>query len=165
MSSRIWTERGCLFVALVLVVGFGVSAFFWRLPLSDTDKAEAAQCLVAWIVEDKTIPGSGEQYPDAKFIPGTKRFIVACDAIPSNVSLSDDPRVIRVSPKELQMAFDKANFEENAYIQIKLASETDRELVLEFQIATGMLGGHGYRFTYHRTILGLRASGEMLWVS
>ncbi len=159
----------CVLITLGVVVVSGVSAFFWRLPLLENDKPDAVRKLVAWIVEDATIPGFGERYPDAKFVPDRKRFLFTCDTIPNEASVSYDPRVVRVTPKDFEAAMDDVGLETGfggtVYIGVALVSENEKEIVLEFAIISGPLGGHGYRFTFYRTVQGLRASGKMLWVS
>jgi hypothetical protein len=135
------------------------------LPLRESDKAEAARDLVAWIVEGRPVPGFGEPYPDAQWMPRMKRFFVVCDFLPAGVSLSDDPRVQRIPAQQYEEVYKKHRFDDTDYLFLELKSASETELVLEFSNVFGLLAGHGYRFTVRRTAWGLRASGKFLWVS
>jgi hypothetical protein len=142
-----------------------IASLFATLPLRESDKTEAARNLVAWIVAGRTVPGFAEPYPDAQSMPKRKRFFVVCDFLPAGVSLSDDPRVHRITAQEYDEAFKEHAFDDTDYMFIELKSESEKELILEFSNAFGRLAGHGYRFEYCRTAWGLRASGKFLWVS
>jgi len=148
--------------AVVLAV-VGVS--FLSLPLRDSDKVEAAQGLVAWIVEGRPVPGFGEEYRGAQWMPERKRFFVICGFLPAEVPLSNDPRVQRISAQEHEAVFKKHQFDDTDYITIKLKSESESEIVLEFSNLFSSKAGHGYKFEFRRKIWGLRASGKFLWVS
>lgn len=154
-----------LLAFVTLVVLLGTASFFIPLPLRDSDKEDAARYIVAFLVDDAPIPGFGERYGDAKWNPGMKHFFVSSDAIPEDVLLSDDPRVIRIESKDVQATFDEHRFKESNYIAFDLTSESENELVFEFSIVSGPLGGNGYQIVFRRTIWGLRASGKMLWVA
>ena len=142
-----------------------IAANYAALPLRDSDKGEAARILVAWIVEGRSVPGFREPYPDAQWMPKRKRFFVVCDFIPAEVSLSDDPRVQRITAKEEEAIFTKYRFDDTDYMVIELKSESEGELVLEFTNAFGGLAGHIYRFEFRRKLWGLRATGKLLFVS
>ena len=156
-------RRVLLVVALVWLLAIATN--FVTLPLRDSDKTEAAQNLIAWIVEGRSVPGFGEKYPDAQWMPKKKRFFVICDFIPPEVSLSDDPRVQRIMSQEYDAVFKKHRFDDTDYMFIELKSEAGNQLVLEFSNVFGSLAGHGYRFEFHRKVWGLRAIGKFLWVS
>jgi hypothetical protein len=149
--------------ALVILVAAGVS--FVTLPLQDSDKAEAAEALVAWIVEGRSVPGFGEPYPDAQHMPACKRFFVICDFVPAEVPLSSDPRVKRITEDEYKAVFKEHRYDDTVYIRIALKSESDRVLVVDFSNAFGFLAAHGYTFEFRRKLCGLGASGKLLWVS
>jgi hypothetical protein len=156
--------RWALF-ATVVIIFLGFVTFFLSLPLREIDKTQAARILVAWIVEGRSVPGFGEKYPDARHMPEMKRFFITCDFLPPEVPLSEDPRVQRISEKEEEAVFKKHRFNDTDYIIIKLKSEGPKEMVLEFSNTFGGLAAHGYRFEFRRKIWGLRASGQLLWVS
>ncbi len=127
--------------------------------------ADASRRLVAWVVEGQSVPGFRNAYPDAQWMPNTKRFFVICDSLPPEVPLSTDPRVQRVTAQEYEALFETHGFGETDYITIELKSESTRTIVLEFTNVFGPLAGHGYRFEFRRTLIGLRATGQLLWVS
>lgn len=156
---------GWLLLAAAVVVSFVVASLFMTLPLRADDKTEAARRLVAWVVEDRSLPGWGEPYPDAKWMSKKKRFFVVCDFLPAGVSLSDDPRVQRVTGKESDELYKKVGYGDTVYTVIELKSESGNELVLEFSNAFGKLAAHWYRFEFRRTVWGLRARGKLLGVS
>jgi hypothetical protein len=151
--------------AAALMALLAVGAALLPLPLRASDKAQAARDLVAWVVEGRQVPGFGEPYPDAQWMPDQERFFVVCDFVPSDVPLSDDPRVQRVTAEEREAAFKKHRFQGAAYLHIGLRSESGWVLVVEFTNAFGSLGAHGYRFEFRRKLLGLRADGKLQWVS
>jgi len=153
---------------LVVTAAFAalvIASFFVPLPLREADKIDAARSLVAWIVESRSVPGFGEPYPDARWMTRGKRFFVACDFVPAGVSLSDDPRVQRITAQEYDAVFKKHQFNDTDYMFIELKSESGTKLVLELSNVFGSLAGHGYRLEFRRTVWGLRASGKFLWVS
>jgi len=156
----LWMLLGAVAFALLIV-----ASFFVTLPLRDADKTDAARTLVAWIVEARAVPGFGEAYPDAQWMPKKKRFFVVCDFVPAEVSLSDDPRVQRITAQQHDEVFKKHRFDDTDYMYIELKSESDSALIMEFSNVFGGLAGHGYRFEFRRTVWGLRASGKFLWVS
>ncbi len=157
-----WALLLVFFVFFVLLTGAVNCLTF---PLHESDKAEAARLLVAWIVEGRSLPGFGEEYPDAKRMPGMKRFFVICDFLPADVLLSNHPRVQRISRNEFDSAFEKHGFKDTDYIFIELKSESGMELMVEFENGFGGLAGHGYRFEFRRKVWGLRATGKLLWVA
>jgi hypothetical protein len=157
---RRWYLLGAVVIALLVVASFYVT-----LPHRETDKTDAARSLVAWIVEGRSVPGFGEHYPDAQHMPKRKRFFVVCDFLPAGVSVSDDPRVQRITAQEFDDVFKKSRFDDTDYMFVELKSESGSELVVEFSNVFGGLAGHGYRFEFRRTVWGLRASGKFLWVS
>lgn len=158
-NLRRW--RWPLLAITVLIVG----SFFLTLPARSSDKEDAARSLVAWIVDDRAVSGHEKKYPDAKWMPKQKRFFVVCDFLPADVSLSDDPRVQRITSQEYEAVYKKYRFDDTDYIHLELKSDSESELVVEISNTFGSMAGHGYRFEFHRTVWGLRASGKFLWVS
>jgi len=158
--------RTLLTVAALLPLVLGAfSANFLALPLRDSDKADAARSLVAWIVEGRSVPGFRETYPDARWMPGEKRFFVICDFLPPEMSVSDDSRVQRITRGEYDDVFKKHGFDDTDYITIELRTDSRQVLVFEFSNSFGPLAAHGYRFEFRRKLWGLRSNGKFLWVS
>ena len=164
IGARLGRWRWVL-LAASLVVLLAVASGFVTLPLRDSDKAAAARTLVAWIVEGRPVPGFGEQYTDAQWMPRQQRFVVICDFVPPEVSLSDDQRVQRITVQEQGAIFKKHRFDATDYMVIKLELESRSELILEFSNAFGHWAPHGYRFEFRRKVWGLRSSATFLWVS
>jgi|SRR5262249_34808365 len=164
LSARFCRWRWYLLAAVVSML-LVVASLVATLPLRETDKTMAARSLVAWIVEGRSVPGFGEDYPDAQHMPKKKRFFVVCDFVPAEVSLSDDPRVHRITVQEYDEVFRQNRFDDADYMFIEMNSESASELVVQFSNVFGGLAGHGYRFEFRRTVWGLRTSGKFLWVS
>ena len=143
-------------VVVAIVATLAVAGSFLTSPVRQSDKSEAARQLVAWIAENHSVSGLDE-YPDAKRMRQTKRFFVFCDFAPPEFALSGESRVQRVTAQERKAAFAKHRFNETVYMDITLISESDNEIVLEFSIAFGNLGGHRYVLRFQRKVFGLRA--------
>lgn len=146
-----------------IIAAFGAN--FLSLPLRDHDDRQAASQLVAWIVEEQAVPGFGEEYVDARLVRNTKQYFVICDFVPSDVPLSTDPRVRRISEQEYKAAYKEYGYDDTAYIWVERKTQSRAHLTVDFSIVSGDLGGHGYRFEFRRKLWGLRATGQMLWVS
>src|SRR5256885_1961117 len=101
--------RWFLLAAAVLLL-LAIASAFVTLPLRDSDEAKAAQDLVAWIVEGRSVPGFGEEYPDAQWMPEKKKFFVICVFLPADASLSDDLRVQRITSQEYEAVFKKLRY-------------------------------------------------------
>src|SRR5262245_38385567 len=129
--AQLYRWRWFLLAAAVLLL-LAIASTFVTLPLRDSDKAKAAQNLVAWIVEGRSVPGFGEEYPDAQWMPEKKKFFVICDFLPADVLLSDDPRVQRITSQDYKAVFQKQRYDGADYIFIELKSVSESELVLEF---------------------------------
>ena len=141
LGARFRRWRWRLLAAVAVVVLLAIASFFVTLPLREADKENAARDLVAWIVVGRSVPGFGESYPDAKHMPKMQRFFVVCDFLPAGVSVSDDPRVQRITSQEQHEVFEKHRFDDTDYIVILLKSESASELILEFGNSFGVLGG------------------------
>src|SRR3954470_7901346 len=91
---------------LLIVLALGpiplaaLSANFLLLPLRESDKVDATRNLVAWIVENRPMPGFGEAYSDPRWREDTNRFLVICDYLSPDARVSDDSRVQRITRKE-----------------------------------------------------------------
>jgi hypothetical protein len=158
--------RTLLVVAGLLPIPLAVlSANFMTLPLRESDKAEAARNLIAWVVEDRPVPGFDEPVADGQWIRKRQSLVVACGFVPSGSRLSDDTRVRLVAQQEFDQSMKKPDFDSTAYIEVVLKSESPRLLVLEVSNYHGSLGAQGYRFEFRRKVWGLRGWGKLLWVS
>jgi hypothetical protein len=159
---RRWRWPLLVTVAVALLV---CGASFLTLPLEQLDKARAAEHLVAWVVEGRPLPGFGEPYPDARWMPDQKRFFVFCDCVPEGMALSSDPRVHRLAAAEYETVFRRHRWDSTDYLTIELKEASDGSIVLQLSNVFGPLAAHGYRFEFRRTLWGLRARGKLLWVS
>ena len=163
MRYRLRTLLIAMLISQIAIAALSVN--FLSLPLRESDSIEAARMLVAWIVDGQAVPGYGESYPDANWMPAKKRFVVVCDDLPSSETLSGDARVHRVTSSEYDELFKQYGFNEIDYITIERATESRYVLVLKFSNQFGSLGGHGYQFEFRRKLWGLRARAKFLWVS
>jgi hypothetical protein len=158
--------RTLLIVTWLLPVPIAMfSANFLTLPLRDLDKAKAARSLIAWIVEERPLPGFGEGAADAHWFRKSKSLLVVCDFLPLSTELSNDPRVRRVTREEFDKAIKDPDFTTTVYIDLVLKSESSRVFVFEVSYYHGNLGAQGYQFEFRRKVWGLRARGRLLWVS
>jgi len=153
-----WILLGAALAALL-----AIGAAFLPVSVRESDKTDAARYLVAWIVEGRSVPGSG--IPNARWLRHTERFFVQCDFLPPEISLSDDPRVQRVTAEEEKALHQKHGFDKTVYIGITLKSENDNEFVLLFSNVYGGKGGHGDEYIFRRNTWGLRGTCKPLWVS
>ena len=158
--------RTLLIVTGLLPIPLAVlTANFLTLPMRDSDKVDAARDLIAWVVEDRPVPGFNEPVADGQWIRKRQSLIVYCGFVPSGTQLSSDPRVRVVDRQEWDQSVTNSDFASTAYIELVLKSESPRLLVLEISNYHGSLGAQGYRFEFRRRVWGLRGSGKLLWVS
>jgi hypothetical protein len=158
--------RRCRWIVLAgaAVLLLAVASTLARLPLHESDKVEAARCLVAWIVEGKSIPGYWDAYPDAQWMLQQKRFFLLCDFVAPEVSLSNDPRVQRIAVEQYREVFDKHHFRDTDYLYLELKFKSQSTLTVELSNVFAPPPAQGYQFTFRRTIFGLAANGKFLWV-
>lgn len=164
LCGRLYCWRRLL-LSGTLVTLLAIATIFVNLPLRDSDKTDVARDLVAWLVAGRSVPGFGEAYADAQSMPRQKRFFVICDFIPPEVSLSDDPRVLRITAQQNVEVFKKHWYDQTAYVHIELKSASATELVLEFSNVFAPMAAHGYTLEFRRNLWGLRAKGKLQWVS
>jgi len=135
-------------------------------PLTDEDKIQAARDVVAWIAENKHLPGSREEYADAEQMASRNHFVVVCDFMPEGESIGTDKRVQRVSSAEYARLEKEQGFkDETEYLILDLKKDTDGSLVLEASNMFGPLGGQGYRIVFRKKMWGLQAEAKFLWVA
>jgi hypothetical protein len=164
---RLLTRPRTLILLGVIVAAFAAAGVVVpTYDLTDADKAEAARRVVAWVVENKPLPGSSAAYPDAESMGRRTRFYVVCDCVPEDAALSDDSRVRRVSASELQDRFEKEGYADGAdYLVISASGEAERPFALEASNTFGALAGHGYRFEFRKKLWGVQTSVHFLWVA
>jgi hypothetical protein len=156
-----------ILLAVVPILFAASSVSFLTLPLRESDEREAARMLVAWIVEDRAMPGA-DKYPDAKIMHEQKHFFVICDYVAPEVSLSTDPRVQRIAQSDYDAVFKTHGFDGADYIRIERKAASKRVLQLVFSNVFGTLGAHGCEFEFRRKVWpwGLRArKSTPMWVS
>jgi hypothetical protein len=112
------------------------------------------------------MPGFDEAYADAQNMKRMRLFFVVCDFVPPDLELSRDPQVQRIRGEDQEAVFKNQGYEAGAgYIVLSLKSQSTGKLVVEVSNMYGMLARHGYEFEFRRTESGLRASGNMQWIS
>jgi hypothetical protein len=174
--------RTLLIVAALLPVPLAVlSANFLTLPLRDSDKVDVARSLIAWVVENRPVPGFDEPVADGQWIRNRKSLVVACDFVPASTHLSDDPRVRLVTRQEFDQSLrenhllrpltllenqplKKRDFTSTAFIELELKSESPRLLVFEVSNDYAPDGTQCYRFEFRRKVWGLRGWGKLLYL-
>jgi hypothetical protein len=150
----------------LLALVLGAALLLPNYPLREADRAAAARALVAWVVEDRPLPGFGERYADPDSMAAMKRIYVVCEFLPEGEAVSADPRVQRITPSEGQAIFEKHGWEaQTACLCIELKEATEYTCTFEVSNVFGPLAGHGYRFVVRRKQWGLRIEGKFLWVA
>jgi hypothetical protein len=166
--SRFLTSRR-LVPWLIAGAGLASVATAVLLPtysLTKEDKVQAARAVVAWIAEDRSLPGSFGTYPDAKRMTSRKRFFVACDFLPEGAPISADQRVQRVSLDEYNRLLKEQSFRgESDYLLLELKEDAGNQFVIDASNLFAPLGGHGYRFVFRKKLWGLQANPLFLWVA
>jgi len=136
---------------------------FLTLPLRESDRIEATQTLMAWILEDRRVPGFDEPIVNGNVTRKKKSFDVVCNFVPTGTELSKDARV-RLVPRLEAWHLREKRDDPKGYIQIALQSESRWLLVIEFENDYGRENGaQCYRFEFRRKVWGLRGRGELLW--
>ncbi len=163
---------GCAFM-LVSIAGIIATVwlvFFRPTPLKGDLRYDTAVLLVDWIVHGQKLPGYKNDYGAfwKDMVAIKSKFFVTCDFVPQEMSLSNDPRVIRIKREELDRVFDKYEYGKGRYdyLELKFESEDAEKIVVCLSNMYGYAGGHGYRFTFikkHDRIYVVK--GEFLWVS
>ena len=166
--SRFFTTRR-LVLWLLTGAGLALIAAAVLLPtysLTKEDKERAARAVVAWIAENRSLPGSFETYPDAKAMASRKRIFVACDFLLEGAPISADQRVQRVSLAEYNQLLQEQSFhEDNDYLLLEMKEDAGNQFVLEASNLFAPLGGHGYRFVFRKKLWGLQVNPLFLWVA
>jgi hypothetical protein len=154
--------RVCLFTvcSIVLLVTL---IFLPSYRITDSDKIEAVIYIVAWISEEKPIPGFDQEYPDWDIIK-KKQILVVCDFLPSSVTISLNPRVQRISVDEYQKKMREKGFEGIDYLVLKIQGENSFQLSVEASNRFGISAGHGYLFSFSKKIYGLKVNGKLSWI-
>ena len=157
----LWLLLGALLsLALVAII-----ALIQPYRLTENDRTDAVREVIAWIMQGKTIPGFEEPYPDSRWIPMAKRFIIVCDSIPMNIQLTGDSRVQRVSKADIESIFKVHDFEKTFYVVVEPMGDDTYATSLKVSIAFGLVGGHECHFTFRKRLWGLTAEGKLVSVS
>ena len=135
--------------------------------MTSGDSISAARKIVAWFVTQDRIPGFEEDYIDSHIMKTRTEFIVICDFLPPDCNLSEDPRVRRMTAADYDRRMRQlgTNFHGTDYITIELVERSIFQVDLSVSNVFGMLGGHGYDFTFYKRFFRLLARGEETWVS
>jgi hypothetical protein len=162
-TRRLTWPRALALVGVVVVAFTAAGVVVPTYDLTDADKAEAARRVVAWVVENKPLPGSSAAYPDAAGMAACKRFYVLCDFLPEDAPLSDDPRVRRVSATEFDERFKKEGYADGTdYLEIRAAREGDGPFALKSSNLSGPLAGREYQFEFRKKLWGVQTSVHLL---
>lgn len=136
-----------------LAVIMAIVALVWYLVHRSTRDLEvqASRAIVAWVFEDQPITGFESGYVGLSQMCRATRWYVICDFLPQDVSLSDNPRIERVSEGDgLEILEQESDGSENSsFLVIHLRSASRNKVVLAMLTAYGGgLGGHMYEFTF-----------------
>ena len=132
-----------------------LSANFLTLPLRESDKIDATRHLVAWIVENRPMPGFGESYPDLKWKRYTEHFLVTCDYLSPDARVSDDSCVQRVTRKEFDDILQSTGLDNGIRIQPTINSK--QVLGLDAECFGGLHHSRGFEFEFRRKVWGLQS--------
>ena len=145
---------------------------------------EAARAIVAWVFEDQPMPNY-EEFAYGMPVPGTiergdigykasasmreaDRWYVICDFLPEGVSLSDNPRIERISDEEAKVIFDQTMTNRtDSFLWIILSRDesdhvfTSKNRVGLVMFATyGPLGADKYELVFTRVDGQLNVTGR-----
>ena len=139
------------------------------VPLNGQLRHDAVVLVVGWIVEDRALPSFHESYVDAEIMEDIRRFHVACDFLPTSERISNDPRVVRITAKEIKTMFGKADFtwddDDNDYLLLTILEEGNDHIKIGMSNWFGELAAHGYEFTFRIVGGRLKVDVKFLWVS
>ena len=133
------------------------------IPANLTVDRKIAVWLVAWIVENKKMPGFDMEYPEREFIDGKSRFVVDCDFIDDSIPISTDSRVYRIDYNDIRTYFDGRGKENDDLILIRKIETKGNVIQVHLENWFGGLGGHGFTFYFHVTDDGIRVEGELFF--
>ncbi|MHC4248565.1 MAG: hypothetical protein ACYS9X_05495 [Planctomycetota bacterium] len=120
------------------------------VPLNGNLKHDAAVLVTRWIVEGRPLPSSSEQYPDAYFMKRMSRFYLSCDFLPQGETLSNDPRVVRVSMDKMRALCEEKGFGGNCYLGLSMGEHGADHISVGMGNIFAELAGHTYLFTFRR---------------
>jgi len=159
------TRKRLLLFGTLILAAIGAAIYLPNYVLREDDKVEVTRAVTAWIVEGRSLPGFGEAYPDAQWMPSMKRFFVVCDYLPPEMEVSSDSRVRLITRRQEEVIFKQHPFDKSDYLYIELIEDSPNRWVFEVSNVFGPLAGHGYRFVVYRKLWGLVYQGKLLHVS
>jgi hypothetical protein len=172
--------------AITIVAIIGALVWYSTYRAKRDLEIEAARAIVAWVFEDQPMPNY-EEFAYGMPVPGTiergdigykasasmreaDRWYVICDFLPEGVSLSDNPRIERISYEEAQAIRSQAvaNREGSFLVIVRSRDESGRVVASENKVGFVMLATHGplgadmYEFVFTRVDGQLNVTGT--WV-
>lgn len=152
---------------LLIVMALGpiplaaLSANFLTLPLRESDKVDATRHLVAWIVENRPMPGFDEAYSNPRWLEDTKHFLVICDYLSPDAPVSDSSKVERITRKEFDHILYTSGLDNGILIEPTINSK--QVIGLKVDCYSGLIRSPGFEFEFRRKLWGLRTLKKSWW--
>ena len=169
--------------AITIVAIIGALVWYSTYRAKCDLEIEAVRAIVAWVYDEHPTPGFeatiyessfGEQkssrYPSFAAMRAADRWYVVCDFLPEGITLSDNPRIERISDEEAQAIRSQAvaNREGSFLVIVRSRDESGRMVASENKVGFVMLATHGplgadmYEFVFTRVDGQLNVTGT--WV-
>jgi hypothetical protein len=140
------SKRSLIAVLSATATVVAIGALVWYSTYRSTRDLEiqAVRATVAWVFEDQPMPNYEEvvygvpgtvELRDAKYkarraMRAADRWYVICDFLPEGVSLSDNPRIERISEEEGAAIFDQAiDDREGSFLLIVLSRDESGRVI------------------------------------
>lgn len=158
-----------VWISTVCIIGMAIGFLVWYLAFQSTLdlKRQAAQAIVAWAFENKPIPGFVEDAYEGRYVGSdrirqTKQWYVDCDFLPQHVSLSDDPRLTRVSKEDASEIFrlerESVGSDDSSFLVMRLRSVSRNRIELSVVISYAE-GAEGALYDFVFTVVDGQLSG------
>jgi hypothetical protein len=163
---------GALFAVGVIIV-VGTLVWYSAHRRAQDLKAQASRAIVAWVFEGQPIPGFKDieqlqGFSDVSVMRKADRWYVICDILPQDISLSDNPRIERISTDEARAIQDEAiTTREGSFLWIGFSYDragrvtaSSNEIRLTAVVIYGVLGGDAYEFIFTKVDGQLNVTGR-----
>jgi len=134
---------------------------------------QVSRAIVAWVFEGQPIPGFKDMeqlrgFSDVSVMRKADRWYVICDILPQNISLSDNPRIERISADEARAIQDEAIItREGSFLWIGFSYDragrvtaSSNEIRLTAVVSYAVLGGDVYEFIFTKVDGQLNVTGR-----
>ncbi|MGC9397045.1 MAG: hypothetical protein ACP5J4_19555 [Anaerolineae bacterium] len=162
-----------VFSAVAVIIAVGALVWYSAYRSTQNFKVQASRAIVAWVFEGQPIPGFKgiEQlrgYSSVDVMRKADRWYVICDILPQDISLSDNPRIERISAEEAEAIHDQAiTTREGSFLWIGFTHDrsghvtaSSNEIRLTAGVVYAVLGGDIYEFIFTKVDGQLNVTGK-----